>query len=324
MKKLCIIIILLIWILFSTKLLHYPLYCTDKHIYIKNVFDYEISGSYKFFNPSIIRKKDGYVLCARYSNYPCKTVFMYLYNLCTRFNDTNISFIHLTKNFQIQSISFPILGNIRLEDPRILKYNDEYYISCTEYIKHTDQPPVILKFNKYFEYIKKIYYNISTYNKKSNFNKNWNLFVHKDKTYVHTDSYPIWNIYSINLEDGCMLHTHTYDTSLFFKVKQHLRCSTGWRSFRKNTYLCGLHTKELWAGKIPYIRSMLVEVDSRTFKPIKKTEIFCVDINTHDRVQFLSGLEIDKNYVILTYGIGDYKIIIKKILIKTVQNMLDT
>lgn len=316
-------ILILIWILFSTKLLHCPLYCIDKHIYLKSVFDYEIDGYYKFFNPSIIRKKDGYILCTRYSNYPCKTVFMYMYNVCKYFNDTNIAFIHLTKDFEIQNISFPVLGDIRLEDPRILEYKDEYYISCTEYITYDNQLSVILKFNKYFKYVKKIYYNMGDYRKKTKLNKNWNLFIYNDKTYVHTDSYPVWNVYSINLEDGCMTMIYSYNTSSFFSVKQHLRCSTGWRYFRKNTYLCGLHTKEFW-NKIPYIRSMLVEVDSRTLKPIKKTKVFCVDIYTHARVQFLSGLEIDDNYVILTYGIGDYKIVIKKISIVTVKKMLDT
>jgi hypothetical protein len=55
------------------------------------------------------------------------------------------------------------------------------------------------------------------------------------------------------------------------------------------------------------IRSILVLIDRTTLLPVKYTSFFCLDKESHQRVQFLSGIETNENNILLTYGIGNYK-----------------
>jgi hypothetical protein len=101
-----------------------------------------------------------------------------------------------------------------------------------------------------------------------------------------------------------------------------LRCSTSWKSFDQGTYLCGLHTKKKGNSFAPIIRSILVEIDGTTLLPLRKTPDICVDVDHHNRVQFLSGLEITSEDVILTLGISDYKVQIYKLPRTNLKDML--
>jgi predicted GH43/DUF377 family glycosyl hydrolase len=231
--------------------------------------------------------------------------------------------MYITKDFKIKKIVRPIIDNIKLEDPRLIESNNKYYIVCTEYINSTYKPPVILLFDKNLNYINKIYFNLSNYKPKNLFNRNWCPFIHNGAIFVHTDSYPLWNVYKIDLDNGEMYEVISEDVREFFNVKGYLRCSTSWKKFEHNTYICGLHIKILSMSKIPCYRTILVEIDMNTLKPIKKTNEFCIDTEDHSRIQFLSGLEIKDNYVILSYGIGDYKLVIQKISKIRLRKLLD-
>ncbi len=313
------------YMLFSTRFINTKGMCKNKHILSPTVLDFEISGLYKFFNPSITKYDDGYMLCVRYSNKTIKNLFMYMYSELEY--KSFICFIKLDLNMKIKNIIFPSLKNIPLEDPRI-SYNDgKFYVSITEFNSRKDIYPALYVFNKDLQHLHTINYNKDNYhilNKPSYIQKNWCPFFVDSMLYLHTDTYPFWNVYKIN-SNGNMNNLVNYDSRRFFENSKttFLRCSTSWKPFSDTTYICGLHTKDFACHKfLPTIRTVLVEIDKKTLLPIRKTPIFCIDNKNDTRVQFLSGLEVDDFYVYLTYGIGDYKIFIKKISKTHVNNLL--
>jgi hypothetical protein len=311
--------------LFSTRFINSKGICKNKHILSPTVLDLEISGLYKLFNPSITRYDDGYMMCVRYSNKTIKNLFMYMYSELEY--KSFICFIKLDFDMKIKNIVFPILKDIPLEDPRISYNEGKFYVSITEFNSRKDIHPALYIFNKDLQLLTILNYNKNDYhilNKPSHIQKNWCPFFVNNIMYLHTDTYPNWNVYKINSQ-GNMVNIINYDSKRFFhncKTK-FLRCSTSWKSFSQNTYICGLHTKDFTCHKfLPTIRTVLVEIDKNTLLPIRKTPIFCIDNKDDTRVQFLSGIEVDDYYVYLTYGIGDYKIFIKKISKNHISNLL--
>ena len=331
--------------LFSTKFVNNCLFCEKyKHISYKDILSYEIPGNYKLFNPSICKYGEGYVMCVRYSNKIIKNIFLYLYSNVEC--QSHICFIILTKDMKIIKTIFPKMSSNALEDPRICYYNDYFYVSITEFIAKELIFPSLYIFDNSFNFIRKLTYNWNEYFESTKIQpsliqKNWCPFVYKSKLLIHTDAYPKWNVFGIKetnyngIEDdkNCVLKRKdmklvsivSFNTTEFFKdSKQKLiRCSTSWIDFTKDTFLAGLHTKEFAIKKfLPTIRTILVEIDKETFIPIRKTSVLCLDHINDTRIQFLSGIESDDSYIYLTYGIGDYKTIIKKISKKRVLNLL--
>jgi hypothetical protein len=218
-----------------------------------------------------------------------------------------------------------------LEDPRITFFNNYFYVSVTEFINKKNIFPSMYIFDKNFILFKKIeynwdlYYNIKYPNTKrwSIIQKNWCPFQYKNSLYIHTDSYPNWTVFKF--EDNIKRIIVNIDTSTFFDdLNQKLiRCSTSWVDFSDKTFLCGLHTKEFaFTRFLPTIRSIFVEIDKKTFKPIRKTKLLCLDFKNDSRIQFLSGMESDDLNIYITFGIGDYKFQIKKISKKYIQSVL--
>lgn len=335
MKKNTIIIIIFIivicYILFSTDFINNRNICKYKHIHNKNILKIEIPGSYKLFNPSLCKYNNNYIMCTRYCNNTAKNLFMYL--TAKLHIESHISFIILNNSFNIKKIIFPKLNSNKLEDPRICFYKNNFYISITEFIDRNNIIPKLYIFDNNFNFIKHIEYNWQQYfeqtkKKKIMIQKNFCPFVLNDNLLVHTDSYPIWNVFKIDTitKDSMSFNNIiSYDTTSFFKDlnQKIIRCSTSWVNFSKNTLLVGLHTKEFdYFGKIPTIRSILVEVDKNSLKPLRKTNLLCFDFYKHTRIQFLSGLEIDDFYIYLTFGFGDYKVIVKKLTKIHVNNLL--
>lgn len=314
-----IIFILIIYILFSTSLFHYKLRCNYKHIPNNNILTLDKPGNYKFFNPSICKYNNIYVMCVRYSNEISKNLFMYLYNLIRR--ESHICFVILSNNFEIQDTIFPQMKSNNLEDPRICFYNNMFYVSITEVINKQNILPSLYIFDNLFNFKNKIEYDWVEYFKYSdtntNIQKNFCPFIMNNKLYVHTNAYPIWNVFEIKINSNMkMLNIISFDTTNFFKNLTYsnisIRCSTSWIQFTSQTYLVGLHTKKYdLLSIIPTMRTILVEIDKNTFKPLRKTDILCFDNIHHSRIQFLSGLEIKDDNVYLTFGIGDYKVEIK-------------
>ena len=308
MKLATLIFLLFLYFLFSTSLCNNKLCCDNIHINYKNMLVLEINGFYKIFNPSIVKYKNNYLMCARYSNRTIKNIFMCLHSGINY--ESHICFILLSSKMEIKKIIFPTLRCKYLEDPRIYIYKNLILVSITEFNSKKNIYPALYIFNNNFSLIKRIEYNRDMYINDFPIQKNWCLFSNEKYLFLHTDSYPLWNVYKINYNNGNMYKYLSYDTSVFFKncKESIIRCSTSWKNFDNKTYICGLHTKSFLLGKIPTIRTILVLIDNKTLIPIKKTVVFCVDIKSDTRIQFLSGLETDSENVYLTYGIGDYKI----------------
>jgi hypothetical protein len=153
--------------------------------------------------------------------------------------------------------------------------------------------------------------------------KNWCPFQHKNSLFIHTDSYPDWIVF--NFTDNIKQTVVHFDSTSFFKdLNQHIiRCSTSWVDFSDTTFLCGLHTKEFKIKQfIPTIRSLFVEIDKTTFLPIRKTKVLCFDFKNDSRIQFLSGMESDQFNIYITFGIGDYKLQVKRISKKYINSLL--
>jgi predicted GH43/DUF377 family glycosyl hydrolase len=305
-----ILVIIIIYTIFSTNIINNRWICHCKHLESKKVFDWEIeSNTRKIFNPSLTKYGENYVMSARYSNKTLKNIYSYL--LSKSKNISHICFILLSPNFEILKIIFPKLNNIPLEDPRIHYHNNKFYVSITEFNSDSDIFPALYILDKEFNLIKRVDYNKDNYfahAPKNNIQKNWCIFSHYDDLLLHTDSYPIWRVMKIT-ETGNMSQLLEHDTTDFFEnYKQKIiRCSTSWKSLTESTYICGLHTKEM-NMTIPTMSTILIEIDKKTLKPIRKTDIICIDSENHTKVQFLSGIEVDDMNVYLSYGIGDYKV----------------
>lgn len=326
MKKLFFVIIFLIiilYLLFSTNAINNRIGSPYKHLILKKSLSLEINGLYKFFNPSITKCGNNYIVCSRYSNKTLRSLFSYIISDINYQSDVCIML--LTSDMKISKIIFPIITSNHLEDPRIHFHNNKYYISITEFKSKKHIMPVLYILDINFNFMKRVEYNVTNYfiNKPPSFiQKNWCPFSHQGQLVIHTDTYPVWKVMKID-DNGVMNVLTEIDTSNYFKSSKQkiIRCSTSWKHFSDKTYICGLHTKQFW-GKFPTIRTILVEIDIETLKPLRKTEVFCVDYINNTRIQFLSGLEVDDLNVYLTYGVGDYKMEIVRITKQTLKRLL--
>jgi hypothetical protein len=307
----------------STSFANNRLTCEYKHIITHKKLAWDIDGFYKMFNPSITKWNDNYVLCVRYSNKTVKNFFMYAYS--TLNYQSSLCCAVLDGKMKIQKVIFPIRTDIPLEDPRIQYHQSKFYISVTEYVDKGNIFPTLYILNDRFDYIQRIEYDRNDYftiMPQFNIQKNWCPFVHNGELYLHTDTYPMWNVFKL-FEDGHIQNIVSVDTKTLFCSSGHklIRCSTSWKKLTDSTYICGSHTKT-FCTKLPTIRTILVEIDMNTLQPIRKSDVLCIDIKSDTRIQFLSGLEVDEYNVYLSYGIGDYKCEVHSIPKTHVHNLL--
>lgn len=318
MKPIYIILVIFLlismYILFSISLINDKLTCHYKHITYKNMLSWEIDGFYKIFNTSIAKYNSKYILCGRYSNKITKNMLT-LINGCIYYK-SHICFVILTNNMKIKKIIFPCLQHQFLEDPRIFIYKKLILVSITEFNSQKNIYPALYIFNRKFSLVKRIDYDRNTYHSNFPIQKNWCIFSRGEELLIHTDSFPKWYVYGLNHNNGNLTPKITFDSKDFFRDcdEEIIRCSTSWKSFDNNTFICGLHTKSFYIkGITDTMRTILVLIDKETLIPIKKTKPFCIDRHTHTRIQFLSGLETDNDNVYLSFGIGNYKTEIKRI-----------
>jgi len=311
MIKKLVIIVIICYLLLSTKLINKSIICKKKHYCMKNMLSWEINGLYRIFNPSITKCGKNYIMCCRYTNKTAKNILYYL--LSNIKYTSTICFVILSEKMDILKVIFPSFGEniVPLEDPRIQFFENKYHVSVTEFKGSNDIFPCLYIFDNNFNLIKRTEYNRENYfihTTPSNIQKNWCPFIHNSSFFLHTDTYPLWKVFDIG-DDGSMKKIVEYNTNDFFHStpEKIIRCSTSWKSFSENTYICGLHTKEFFLKIPPTIRSILVEIDKKTLLPIRKTDTFCIDCVDDHRIQFLSGLETDEYNVYLTFGVGDYK-----------------
>lgn len=134
-----------------------------------------------FFNGSIFLRNNINYLIARYSKL-CKNTYSF-------FN--TIRLFELKDDFSLnKEIEINIKDEIpdeQYEDPRILEYNSEYYVSCANYIYRKNYliHQKILVFDKSFNHIRNIHVEYDGNGKSTILNtkhqKNWTLFSFKDK-----------------------------------------------------------------------------------------------------------------------------------------------
>ena len=308
------IIFLITRVLFSTKFINNRWSSDFKTLYTKTMLTWDLSGFYKMFNPSITKYKDGYVMCTRYNNKTIKNLFMYAHSEIDY--QSYICFVVLSLDMKIKKIVFPSLKKIPLEDPRITFFDGYFFVSVTELISKKEIYPTLYIFDEQFNFLRRVDYNRKDYfitNPKSSIQKNWCPFPYNNEILLHTDTFPDWKVYRIDHWGDMHMMAHCDSRKFFRRISQRLiRCSTSWKSFSKNTFICGIHTKQFFSV-LPTIRSVLVEIDKRALLPIRHTEVFCVDAKDNTRVQFLSGLEVDELNVYLTFGIGDYRADVKRV-----------
>jgi hypothetical protein len=311
-----IIFLILFYIFFQTKILQYNFLICQKCLSGKTIFKLDFPGIYNIYNPSITISNNKYILCCRMSTNTFKNLAYYIYG---RINYKNFYlFIVFTndKNYQIIFPTQPNINNYSLEDPRIIEYKNNYvlFVSENRQERHNNYFPLGVVYDKNFNFIKYIKISKKDYFKDSRITrqKNWCPFIHKNELYLHTDAYPIWKVFKLNYETGKLTKEVEQDIRLKFKiVNMYLRCSTSWKSYDSEYYICGLHTRS--NNFLATIQSLLVLISKKTLLPEYKTDIFCLEPHSHDRIQFLSGLEIDDTHVILGYGVNDCEVKIKKI-----------
>lgn len=322
-----IIILVLCYLLFSTTVMNNRFGCEFKHILYTTMLDYELNQEkYKVFNPSITKTDEGYIICFRYSNSISKNIYLWLTSKLN--SNSHIAIAKLSPSFKIKNLKILDIKGPPLEDPRIEYYNGKYYISITEFKKIRYIFPCLYVLDNNFNVLQRIEYNKLDYfgeklvYKSKFIEKNWCPFTRGKDLLLHTDTFPVWKVFSLG-NTGSMNQITSFDSRKFFKfVRQpHIRCSTSWKSFTKKTYICGIHTKQ-YSGVFSTIRTILVEIDKITLLPIRSTDVFCID-NNDSRIQFLSGLETDDIFVYLAFGIGDYKTKIIRLSKKYVSNLLD-
>jgi len=297
--------------------------CEYFHIQKKDKLKIETFKLKQMYNPSIIKTENGYLHCARHSTCTSKNILRHLYG--TFFNISNLIFYRTDRNFKnLTFIKTKRYHNIILEDPRIVMFNDLYYISCTLLKNKRDIYPILLVYDKNLNFLKSIKYTGYIENKFPRIIKNWCPFVKDKKLFIHTDSFPIWRVYLMDLqkkEQNMILQVEIHSQNFFEISKElYLRCSTSWKEYDENNYICALHSKT--KGFYKSIRTIFVLIDKKSLIPVKKTPIICLDKNYTNRIQFVSGLEIhDKDNIIITYGIGDYKAVSSKIKRKYIDHL---
>lgn len=308
-----LIILFLSYILFSPNILSYQLIPCNTHIFGKNFFRLSFPAFNNIFNPSILKTATGYLCCLRCSTFTQKNLFTYLYGKLSY--NSFILFLEIDHQNNIKII-YPVHKHLKgsLEDPRMIEYKNNYIVSSSECIDFSHIFPVLLVYDKSFNLIKRVDYCRTDYygNKVKDIQKNWCPFIHEGQLYLHTDSYPEWKVFKIDLDTGHMEKIIHMDVSCLFILQPNimLRCSTSWKVYDKNYYICGLHTK---TKQFTTIRSILVLIDRKTLSPEYATDILCLEDKTHNRIQYLSGLEVDDFYVVLGYGLNDSEIVLKKI-----------
>lgn len=309
---LCLVIVFLV--LFNKLILNISL-VKNNLIPFRTLFSLEFNTMKQIYNPSVVKLKNKYVYCARVSNSTSKNIVRYC--MGNIFFKSNIIFFETNlqhKNIKIINVTNPL--NEVIEDPRIIEYNNMYYISCVVVKNSLNIFPTILVYDKEYNFIKRIKY-IGYDKGNSNIHKNWCPFTHKGELLIHTDSYPIWKVYKLKDNGNMSLLVHK-DVRNFFTILSdniYLRCSTSWKRFSYNKYICALHIKKGFykhRTMFDIYRTMFVIIDIDTLLPIQCTDKMSID-KLNNRIQFCSGLEVDKTNIVVSYGIGDYKAVVSKI-----------
>jgi hypothetical protein len=307
------IILILLILLFNNYILQSSIICLGKHFRNKTLFSIELSSVIKVFNPSIINKKKKYILCTRYSYRTHKNLFDNIYStIINKYEYSKIIFIEVYKNNLYHKYYYKLIDipnshtKGQLEDPRFIEYNNLYIVLTTEYISTNNTYPVLYIFDTKYNFVKR-----TEIMRFKGIHKNWCPFEHKGKLYIHTDTYPEWKVFELDINNGKLKQVINTKFPLNSPENMFLRCSTSWKIYNEKYYICGLHIKT-YNKSLPQIRSVLVLIDRITLLPVLQSDILCLEYGC-DRIQFLSGIEIDNNYIILAYGVGDFKIVCKKI-----------
>lgn len=289
----------------------------SSHIQGTTILRESFQGVYQVYNPSIVKIEDKYVGCARLSTLTYKNILYCLYGHF--FRDSFFIFFELDSKRNLKLI-YPsrnpkALRKAVLEDPRIIKYNDQYVVSSTDLEKRF---PVITIWDLNYNFVKLVDYSKSDYYGSLYFpnqmEKNWCPFEHLGRLYVHTDTCPIWRVLEVELDTGKMRKEVEINSSVLFQDEAalYLRCSTSWKVYDDMHYICGLHTKSK-RRLAPSFYSVLVLIDRTTLLPVQITDVLCFEPKQHHRIQFLSGLEVEPWHIVLAYGLSDCEVVLRRV-----------
>jgi len=296
-----------------------------KHVKYTKLMNYESGLVWKSFNPSICKYKDGYMICYRCGTCSHKNIIAT--GIGKIYNTSHIKFMQVDNKFDIINISDPIFDIYRssknsiipsMEDPRIIFHDNHFYVSTT-LVKAENIFPVLYVFDREFKCTDILKYSKSEYfkvNEIGKVQKNWCPFIHQGCIYIHTDSYPSWQVWKLTKTLWkCVIK---WDSNAFFDDDSwSTRCSTSWKEYTHKTYICAVHLKKFGRLSVT-IRTVLVEIDKQTLIPLRRTKLLCLS-ESHDFIQFASGLEVDSGDVIIALGVNDYKFVITRIKKKDIR-----
>lgn len=300
---LMMIVVLLFW----KPLVHQLWSCDTKHIPTVTVFSHEDNHPYlSYFNPSMIPFANGYLIAVRRSAWNNRHLWALLQRSFLP-NRSYLEFFHVDAKFRLLSRTKPYLGDQSyiVEDPRICRWNDKIYVVAT--LVTEDIFPVLLEFNSSLQLLRRIKIDSSSFRHGSRITeKNWCPFIVNDQLYLHTDTAPIWRIRRLDPETGEISTVVEWDSRSFFReIPGFVRCSTSLIPYTDTTYLCGVHTHVKHGRKVEY-RTILIEVDKTSLIPLRRTKPLCLR-KDHTLIQFLSGLLVMSNQVVLGIGVGNYR-----------------
>ena len=145
--------------------------------------------------------------------------------------------------------------------------------------------------------------------------KNWMIFKHKGKLVLHTHTYPMLNLFMVEINYkpfSCKIvdRLSELNTTGYFPALgklENLRSTAPWVLWKgtienPETYLTMFRTKT-YLPRITH-RSMFVEIDASTFIPLRYSPFICLS-RKHEPIQFICGMISLENSCIISLGIDD-------------------
>jgi hypothetical protein len=291
--------------------------CQYTHQSFTKCFTLYKSGMMKVINPSIAKYGKGFLLSCRYTN--ATTINLLVRCTFSLYNRSQLLFLITDENFNITRRVHAATNNRVLQDPRVIELGEKYLVSITE-TKPGKTRPIMMMYSHNLTLLYERKYN--GYYPDGPVEKNWCPFVYKSKVYIHTDTFPLWRVYNLDVLTGNLSCPVTFNTSKLFNEYKIVRCSTSWIPFTSTTFLCGLHTRYNCMPFSTY-RTILVEIDALTMLPIRISSELCID-SDHNYIQFLSGMARRGDTIYMSFGLADCESRVVKVPLWRIRNMFNS
>lgn len=192
--------------------------------------------------------------------------------------------------------------DLNLEDPRIIYYQETYYIIAVKY-QHPEIIPHLITLSSDFKIIRVKAFDMSPFPTPYR-QKNWNFFITPThELLLITDIYPEFIIRSVNMDTLETTILVKHNTTNFFPASNgFLRCSTTFIPWINNTLLGALHVKHQLT-----IRTLFCTIqDHYPYQLVSYTPVYHVQ---NKLIEFISGLTWNstKTRLVCSFGIEDYQ-----------------